>query len=122
MPPSSVAMSAGIIIDRTQTSIECVVSSVYRGIDVTEFKLRVGDSYRTSGTKNEKSGSVTGTYTVTYIQVVNFTYSSNQGLQVQCEMTWMKETSVETKKTSEVQELDIYCKAIYFFHIFTFAM
>ena len=122
VPPSSVTMSTGSIIDGTQTSIQCVVSSVYQGKDVTEFKLRVGDSYMTNGTKAETSGSVTGTYTVTYTQAVTFTYSSHQGLQMQCEMTWMKGTSVETNKTSEVQELDIYCKAIYIFHIFTFAM
>ena len=112
VPPSGVTLSTGVIVSGTQTSIQCVVNSVYKGKDDTEFKLRVGDSYMTSGTKTETSGSVTGTYTVTYTQAVTLAYIDHQDQQVQCEVVWKKGTSVETKKTSTVQVLDIYCKLL----------
>ena len=118
MPPSGVTLSTGVIIDGMQTSIQCVVNSVYQGKDVTEFTLRMGDSYLTSGTKTEVSGSVTGTYTVTYTQAVTLRSNNHQDQQVQCEVTWMKGTSVETKKTSTVHVLDIFCKSLFLF-IFT---
>ena len=118
MPPSGVTLSTGVIITETQTSIQCDVHSVYQGKDVTEFKLRLEDSYLTGGNKIETSGSVTGTYTVTYVQNVTFTYNSHQDQQLQCEVTWMKGTSVETKNTSNVQILDIYCKSFFsYLHI-----
>ena len=115
MPPSGVSLSPDVIIDGMQTNIKCVVSSVYQGKNVTEFKLRVGDSYLTNGTKTETSGSVTGTYKVTYMQAVTFTYSSHQDQQVQCEVIWMNGISVETKKYSTVKVLDIYCKLMILF-------
>ena len=106
-------MSSSVIIDGIQTSVQCVVSSIYQGKDVTLFRLRVGDSYLSSGTKAETSGTITGTYTVTYTQAMIFTYSSHQD-QMQCEVIWMNGTSVQTEKNSTMQMLDIYCKSMLF--------
>ena len=114
VPPSGITLSSGVIIDGIQTSVQCLVSSVYQGKDVTMFRLRVGDSYLSSGTKTETSGSVTGTYTVTYTQPVAFTHSSHQDHQMQCEVIWMNGTSVQTDKKSSVKMLDIYCKSMLF--------
>ena len=107
-------MSSGVIIDGIQTSVQCVVSSIYQGKYVTVFRLRVGDSYLSSGTKVETSGSMTGTYTVTYTQAVILTHSRHQDQQMECEVIWMNGTSVQTEKNSTMQMLDIYCKPMLF--------
>ena len=108
MPPSDVTISSGLIIDGTQSSIQCEVSSVHQGKDVTNFRLIVGEFIFPSGTKTETSGSMDGTYRVTYTQAVTLIYSNDQGQQMQCEVTWMHGTSVETKLYSTVQVLAIY--------------
>ena len=106
-------MSSGLIIDGTKTSIQCEVSSVYQGKDVTDFKLIVGEFTFSSGTKTETSGSMAGTYTVTYTQALTLIHNNHQGQQIQCEVTWMNGTSVETKIYSTAQVLDIYRESFF---------
>ena len=81
---------------------------MHQGKDVTNFRLIVGEFIFPSGTKTETSGSMDGTYRVTYTQAVTLIYSNDQGQQMQCEVTWMHGTSVETKLYSTVQVLAIY--------------
>ena len=109
VPPTSVSqVGLGVVIEGVQHTIECGVSSVYKGQDVTEFSIRVGDSKLRSGTKSQTTGSVSGTYNVKYTQAVTFIYSQHQGQKVQCEVTWMDGTSVETVRISAEITLDIY--------------
>ena len=115
VPPSDVTLSTGVIADGAPTIVECIVSSVYEGKDVTEFRLKVGNSYLSSGTKTESSGSATGTYKVTYTIYEVFTFKSYQSQEIQCEVTWMNDTSVATTKTSAIQTLDIYCKSTFLY-------
>ena len=109
VPPTSVSQGGlGVVIEGVQQTIECEVSSVYKGQDVTEFSIKVGNSKLTSGTKSQTTGSVFGTYNVKYTQTVTFTYSQHHGQKVQCEVTWMDGTSVDTVRISAGITLNIY--------------
>ena len=50
------------------------------------------------------------TYTVTYTQSLRFN-RNQQGQEVQCEIIW-GEGSIQVAKTSNSEELDVYCKCI----------
>ena len=109
MRPTSVSLDGlGVVIEGIQQIINCEVNSVYKGQDVTEFSVKVGDSKLTSGAKSQTTGSVSGTYNVKYTQRATFTYSQHQGQQVQCEVIWMDGTSVKTVITSAAFILDVY--------------
>ena len=109
MRPTSVSLDGlDVVIEGIQQTIECEVNSVYKGQDVTEFSVKVGDSKLTSGTNSQTIGSVSGTYNVKYTQTATFTYSQHQGQQVQCEVIWMDETSVKTVIASAAFILDLY--------------
>ena len=107
--PSSVSLdSLGVVIEGIQQTIQCEVYSVYRGQEVTDFSVKVGDSTLTSGTKSQTTRLVSGTYNVMYTQTAIFTYSEHQDQQVQCVVNWMDGTSVKTVRKSAGTTLDIY--------------
>ena len=109
MRPSSISLDGlGVVIEGIQQTIVCRVNSVFRGQEVTEFSVKVGDSTLISGTKSQTTGSVSGTYNVKYTQTVAFIYSQHQGQEVQCEVIWMDGTSVKTVTKSVGTSLDIY--------------
>ena len=109
MRPSSISLDGlDVVIEGIQQTIECEVNSVYKGQEVTEFSVKVGDYTLTSGMKSQTTGSVRGTYNVKYTQTVTFIYSQHQGQEVHCEVIWMDGTSVKTVRKSEGTTLDIY--------------
>ena len=54
------------LIEGIEYTMECAVNSVYKGQEVTEFRLNVGESSLASGTKSQTTGPVSRTYNVTY--------------------------------------------------------
>ena len=84
------------------------MSSIYPGREETEFRIKVGSQYHTGGTESQSQDSNGVTYTVTYTQSLSFN-RNQQGQEVQCEVTWGEEP-IEVTKTSNTEELDVYCK------------
>ena len=98
-------------LQESPLNITCEVPSVYAGQIVTEFLVKVGDEYLpSSGTIMERKDELHGTFTVIYTQLGFIVTSSNQGQQVQCQVTWMGNTSVETSVASYQQTLEVLCE------------
>ena len=120
VPPQLVTLqNFGVFIENQSKNLTCNVSSVYYGLNVTEFRIKVGEEVLSSGVKNESPGVIAGTYSLSYIQPAVFTYNSHQGKQVQCEVTWMNGTSAETVITHGGYILNIHCE-FYFNYLFLF--
>ena len=87
---------------------QCTVSSIYPGSEETEFRVKVGSQYYTGGTESQSQDSNGVTYTVTYSESLSFN-RNQQGQEVQCEVTW-GEGPIEVTRTSNTEELDVFCK------------
>ena len=95
------------------SEFQCQVAFVSPGKSVTEFRLRVGSEYYTGGDKTETLENNNITYTVTCTHRVQIN-RSHHGKPVQCEVTWMYNTPVETVRNSSTQTLNVYCELLSF--------